>query len=85
MVGIAEDKSDAYQNICTRSSINPANFIVLLRKGNIHFIQNILYRMIAIFEKIYFWEIIILTISEYYITTALFNILLKEKSNLYVR
>ena len=33
MVGIAEDKSNSYENICTRNYIDPVNFIVLLRKG----------------------------------------------------
>lgn len=33
MVGIAEDKSNSHENICTRSYIDPVNFIVLLRKG----------------------------------------------------
>lgn len=32
MVGIAEDKSNSYENICTRSYRDPSNFIVLLRK-----------------------------------------------------
>ncbi|XP_048740538.2 uncharacterized protein LOC125654591 [Ostrea edulis] len=32
MVGIAEDKSNSHENICTRSYIDPVNFIVLLRK-----------------------------------------------------
>lgn len=64
MVGIAEDKSNSYENICTRSYIDPSNFIVLLRKG-INYYITIVFFVKFVLRTYLTMDIIILCCKQY--------------------